>query len=307
MTTEKITPAVQKALAEIHTKIAEIYEKNWQVPLKEQPTEVLIGTMESIIFEIKLRMGNEKTQALHELPVGAKIRDKNTKYYGAPVVWLVADHGYYGPTQSMILAERILAFKAFDAREPNNPDERRADWGNNEYQVSNIGLWLNSYKDDWFTPLHEYDQAPTAEHVYGNPYADEKGFLANFSEEFIQQINDSVQGKVFLLSAGEVGLSDDGKPLAIFTDDDSRKAYPTPECTQNDNEGDPNEADWWWLRTPHAGHSSSARSVNTSGVISHSTAYVGISGVRPALNLPSEIRVTAEPDENGIYDIVWGS
>ena len=281
MTNENFTPAVQKALAEIHTKIAEIYENSQQIPLREQPTVTLIGTMESIIFEIKLRMGTEATKTLQELPVGAKIRDKNTKYYGAPVVWLVADHGHYGPTQTTLLAERILAFKAFDAKEPRNPNERRADWGNNEYQVSNIGQWLNSYKENWFTPLHEYDQAPTEENVYGNPYAEEKGFLANFSQEFIQQINDSVQGKVFLLSAEEVGLSDEGKPLAIFTDNNSRKAYPTPECVQIDDEGSADEADWWWLRTPYAGARTARVACTLLGYSPTTTRTMGTSAFVP--------------------------
>lgn len=296
---------VSQEVSEILNNLAEVIAKDREVPLQIQPTEKLINDMQSILDELKSRVSFPATKTLHDLPVGAKVVDKNTKYYGAPIVWQVADHGYYGQTLTTLVSERILTFKAFDAAEPNNPDEWRSDYGNNDYRVSNIGLWLNSYKEDWFMPLHEYDQAPTEDYVYGRPYADEKGFLANFSEDFVKHINDSVVGKVFLLSAEEVGLSNEGKSLALFTDNNSRKAKPTPECVEIDDEGSADEPDWWWLRTPSAGYSNLVRGVDASGALSDDYAYSGHHGVRPALNLPSEIRVKAEPDANGIYEIVW--
>ncbi|MED1938916.1 DUF6273 domain-containing protein [Cytobacillus firmus] len=296
---------VSQEVTEVLNKLVEVVSKDREVSLQLQPTEKLLNDMQSILDELKGRVTVPATKALRDLPVGTKVVDKNTKYYGAPIIWQVADHGYYGQTLTTLLSERILTFKAFDAAEPNNPDEWRSDYGNNDYQVSNIGLWLNSYKDDWFIPLHEYDQAPTEDYVYSRPYADENGFLTNFSEDFIKHINDSVIGKVFLLSVEEVGLSDEGKSLAIFTDNNSRKAKPTPECVQIDDEGSADEPDWWWLRTPYAGISVSVRSVFTSGALGSDYASYGYLGVRPALNLPSEIRVKAEPDANGIYEIVW--
>ena len=114
-----------------------------------------------------------------------------------------------------------------------------------------------------------------------------------------------IKAQVFLLSSAEVGLSN-GSKLAFFKKDYIfRKAKPTKECVEIDHEGDENEPDWWWLRTPHAGNSYYARIVNSSGTLSNSSAYYGHFGVRPALNLSSEVRVKAEPDENGIYDIVF--
>lgn len=302
MTSTKFSQEVAEAV----NKLVEVLVSGFEKPtaIQDTPTEKLITDMEVILQELKSRL-LPKTIALSELPVGAKIQDPNTKYYDAPIVWLVADHGYYGETLTTLVSERILTFKAFDASEPNNSSDWRADFGNNDYKVSNIAQWLNSNEGNWFKPLHVYDQAPTEEFVSSRPYADESGFLTNFSEEFIQHINDTVLGKVFLLSDEEVGLAK-GKRLKLFENEDYRKTKPTKECVQIDNEGDENEPDWWWLRTPYFGNSHSARSVNNSGVLICNNAWYSHRGVRPALNLLSKIRVKAEPNENGVYEIVWG-
>lgn len=303
MTNEPLSNETKEALVDIGFRIGEMLKQNKVKPVESQPTEELIGTMEKIFIELRLRFDKPSTKTLQELPIGAKIRDKGTSYYGAPVIWLKANSGEQRTT---LLAEKILSFKAFDAKEPNNPDEKRARWGNNYYPLSNIAQWLNSNKEEWFTPSHEYDQAPTESHVTSRPYVNEKGFLTNFSDEFLQRLKDSSLGKVFLLSAEEVGLSDIGKALPLFTGNESRKAYPSEECIRIDNEGELGEPDWWWLRTPYAANSFNSRFVRSAGALSYSSAYYGNNGVRPALNLPSEIRVTAKPDQNGIYDIVWG-
>ena len=55
--------------------------------------------------------------------------------------------------------------------------------------------------------------------------------------------------------------------------------------------------DWWWLITPYAGYSDSARAVNAAGTLNNLNAYLGIGGVRPAFRLESEIEVELEEDE----------
>lgn len=294
-----------QAVSEILTNLVEVIKKDYKAPLKTQPTEKLINDMQSILDELKSRISLPVTKALRDLPFGAKIVDKNTKYYGASIVWLVADHDYYAPSSTTLVSERILTFKAFDASEPNNPDEWRADFGNNNYKVSNIAQWLNSYGDDWFIPLHNYDKAPTSLYVPSRPYANESGFLTNFSEEFIQNMIDSLVGKVFLLSDEEVGLAD-GKRLALFENEEYRKAKLTKECVQIDNLGvDENKPNWWWLRTPNNENSYYTRYVNAYGKIHTDSACYGCRGIRPALNISSNVRVKAEPNENGVYEIVW--
>jgi hypothetical protein len=55
--------------------------------------------------------------------------------------------------------------------------------------------------------------------------------------------------------------------------------------------------DWWWLITPIAGYSYSARAVYTDGTLNYSSAYRGSRGVRPAFYVESEIEVELEEDE----------
>lgn len=56
--------------------------------------------------------------------------------------------------------------------------------------------------------------------------------------------------------------------------------------------------DWWWLITPNAGHSNSARFVSTDGTLNGHSAYCGgYGGVRPAFRLESGIEIELEEDE----------
>jgi hypothetical protein len=61
---------------------------------------------------------------------------------------------------------------------------------------------------------------------------------------------------------------------------------------------------WWWLITPLAGHSLSARYVGTGGGLSYGNAFSGNFGVRPAFRLESEIEIVLEEDEVNLSDSV---
>lgn len=266
---------------------------------KEIPTTDLIEIIQDALDELKTRVQEPAKlqvatlKSLSELPVGAIVTDPNTKYYDEPIQWIVAAQGHYGENQTTLLAKNILTFKPFDAKEPNNPDELRQKYGNNEYILSNINQWLNSDKKDWFEKRHQTDQAPTEENVWNNAYADESGFLSDFSQQFknslvetslpvgshnlgkvVHEI-DAPRIKVFLLSRTEVGKGDEfmapeGRRLPLFENPSYLKASPTKACVEIDEEGEVNEPDWWWLRTPNASHSSNARLVNTSGALDSS-------------------------------------
>lgn len=60
--------------------------------------------------------------------------------------------------------------------------------------------------------------------------------------------------------------------------------------------------DWWWLITPNASNSCSARIVYSDGSLNSGDAYGGDRGVRPALFLDSEICLSLEPDEVDLSD-----
>lgn len=75
-----------------------------------------------------------------------------------------------------------------------------------------------------------------------------------------------------------------GSKLALFTDDNSRKAKPTAECvskseyqTSSFNVNDP----WyWWLADAYASYSYGVRHVHSSGAMGWRSAYYGDWGVR---------------------------
>ncbi|WJY27491.1 DUF6273 domain-containing protein [Sporosarcina trichiuri] len=274
-------------------------------------------------------------QLLSALPVGAKVKDPASTYHGKPLIWQVADknHAGYPASSVTLLTEKIISVKAFDAKEPTNADANRKSYGNNRYKDSNLRQWLNKDTMSWYAAQHGADAPPNTAGVSTDPYDTEKGFLANFSKAFRDRIlptaltvarntvtdgggSESVTDKVFLLSNTEVGLANEnsiaeGSKLALFTTDASRVAKPTAEAVSNavyTNASFNASAGWyWWLRSPYAANSGSSRVVNSSGALNNYFAYYGYGGVRPALNLPSEIRVSDSPDTDGAYVLTFNA
>ena len=219
--------------------------------------------------------------------------------------------------------------------EPSNSSGNRRNYGNNRYLYSNIRQWLNSAAGPgaWYTPQHSADAPPTNENVYNgyNEYDGEAGFQNDFSANFRNALlstsltvvkanydgggTETVVDKVFLLSNTEVGLTDEediaaeGSKLALFSDNTSRQAYPTALCVSNSEYTDADlktDSPWRWrLRAPHASSSYLVRTVNTDGSLNYDAARSGITGIRPACNLPSSILVSNSPDTDGAYIIQW--
>lgn len=100
------------------------------------------------------------------------------------------------------------------------------------------------------------------------------------------------------------GLRDYGNCLdkvTMLTADEYRQTrdlHPAPEH-------------WRWLITPDGTPKSSgtsfARCVSSDGGLYYNHAYDGYGGVRPALNLSSDILVSDAPDSEGYYTIIWNN
>lgn len=253
---------------------------------------------------------------INNLPIGAKVADKDCP----ETIFRVAGRDLPGYPGIVLVADRIIKQGCFDAQEPKNPNHSRASYGNNHYPTSNAHQWLNSNKADWFVPAHEHDAPPIADNIYDgdNPYALEPGFLARFSETFLNALREAAiktrdeitQAKVWLMSASEVGLDKDGAEgpmFPLFEDFRMKVAAPSPEAVEtaswkpsgfNATEGWP-----YWLRSPYAAYSYFVRLVLSDGSETYNYAYLGHLGLRPALLLSSEISVSDSPDERGVYII----
>lgn len=273
------------------------------------------------------------SKAISSLPVGAKVKDTGTTYYGSPIIWQVADKNHSGyPANSVtLIAANILKIAAFDAKESGNSDSNRRSYGNNRYALSNIRQWLNKSGSPWYVAQHSADAAPSSGNVSYNPYDGQSGFLTDFSAQMKAALLDttltvakatvdgggseSVVDKVFLLSKQEVGLGSEnsiaeGSRLALFSSDNSsRLCKPTANAvsnsTYNNSSLSASQNWWWWLRSPYSSYSNNVRDVDTDGSSSGDYAYGGDNGVRPALNLSSGILVSDSADSDGAYTIVW--
>lgn len=273
-------------------------------------------------------------QALSALAVGTLVKDTGTLYNGKPIVWKIADKNHAGyPSGSVtLITDKIISLKCFDAIESGNSDSNRKSYGNNRWIYSNIRRWLNSAAaaGAWYAAQHGADAPPTNANVWSNynEYDQEAGFLAGFSANFVAALMDtthtvgkaSVDGggtescvdKIFFATCTEVGLSGDvtaGSKLALFSDDTSRKAYPTAEAVSKSEYTNSSLSAtqfwWWWLADAYASYSYYVRYVNSSGALCDSGAYFGHYGVRPLCNLSSGILVSDTADSDGAYTIVW--
>lgn len=273
-------------------------------------------------------------KALSSLAVGALVKDTGTLYNGKPIVWKIADKGHTGyPSGSVtLITEKIISLKCFDAMESGNSDSNRRSYGNNRWIYSNIRQWLNSTAaaGKWYSAQHSADAVPTNANVWSNynEYDQEAGFLAGFSANFRAALletthtvgksstdgggTETCKDKIFFASCTEVGLSGDatcGTKLALFSDNNSRLAYPTAECVSKseytNSSLNVSSPWWWWLCDAYASDSYSVRYVHSSGALSRSHAHYGHRGVRPLCNLSSSILVSDTADSDGAYTIVW--
>lgn len=269
------------------------------------------------------------------LPVGTLIKDVNTKYYGVPIVWKIADQNHTGyPTNSTtLISDKILTLKCIDAKEPNNSNSNRRANGNNRYSISNIKQWLNSNAsaNSWYSAQHSTDNPPNSSNVNNghNPYEAQVGFINGFSIQFINLLlttsiivakdtvadsggSEVIQDKIFLASNTETGLTNEnniaeGYKLALFSDNNSRLAKPTQEAVNNTDYKNPylsiNNPYSWWLRTPKTEYSATTNIIKDDGTITYQPCYSGYYGVRPLCNIKNDTLVLPQPDTDGAYII----
>lgn len=283
-------------------------------------------------------------QSINNLPVGAKVRDNGTTYYGAPIVWRIVDKNHSGyPANSVtLLSDNIIKYCVFDANEPNNPDEDAQQYGNSKYEYSNIRQWLNKSGTSWYTPQYTYDAPPSLANTYrwlgsSEPsnydysYENEPGFLTTFSSNFLSSILTTnvicshsfsegdftvLPDKVFLLALREVDPNGHWNGEAIngistltwfLGEGTTIKSTPTPQLISKYPKYY-NDASIWMLRTR-----SSHRGIyygdwdSSENKFETSAITMRTDGLRPAINVSSTLKVSDSPDSSGVYTIFWNT
>ena len=270
------------------------------------------------------------SRTVSSLPCGAKVK------FGSYCVGNEGAHSIrwikVNSADTTLLAEHIEDFRAFDAREPDSPQEDRREYGNNRYSVSNIDQFLNSTGDEWYHPQHDTDAPPTGELTCdGTPYLNHPGFLAYFSEAELEAIMPTnivvalprcdsdyrdygiITRKVFLPSrtnilGSSVRNTNEGDRWDYFRNGRNASATATEEAIDNTTLSggaeDETTSWYWWLRSPYADYAGDAWYVDRGGHGDYASACLGIIGVRPALAINPEILVSDEPDDEGYYNVI---
>lgn len=271
---------------------------------------------------------------LGSLPIGAKIKVPHSVI--GDIVFLKCDqnHDGYPANSTTLITDKIILLRAFDAKEPNNTNSERQQYGNNRYSVSNIDHWLNSTTSagQWYSPQHTADQSPNSTDVVSqNPYDTDAGFLNGFDTRFIAAIQDTtikvarntvtdgggydtLVRKVFLPSKAELFNQSEysvmeGSLLQYFQANSNavRIAYISDYCAQENNSHTGSSsvtagaAHRYWLRTPWQARR--VRDVSSDGSLNAANAASGVCGVRSLCNLNSDTFVSDQPDSDGTYQI----
>lgn len=137
-------------------------------------------------------------------------------YLGEPITWRCVGVDENGP---LMLSEKVLCFKSYDAK-GNYANSYRRSNGSNNWAETTLRHWLNSYGEvDWSNRI----SVPSNENVYYKKggYDKELGFLTSFSESELSCIK-TVTLRTYLNSADSSlaagGTSEYNLPYADYAD-----------------------------------------------------------------------------------------
>lgn len=234
---------------------------------------------------------------IDDLKVGAKLFFGNYGTHATsihPITWLKASR------DNEFLSEFVLDLLKFDVQERNNPDREIYWYGNGNYELSNIIQFMNSFEDDWYNPMHEFDSPP------GNPvkvsdglgeYVNHSGFLHNFEDYELE----CLASRIDLPSYANIFGSGGSPRFPLF----SRKGFrgrPHADLIYHRLGHDMNEDSFcgFWLSDMSGKYS--ALWVDRGGCrkVNHASS---ISGFRPKCTIKHDIEVEPMPDGSG-YRIV---
>ena len=231
---------------------------------------------------------------VEKLKLGTKIKfgaytTTDGLFAPSSICWLKAS------PEGDFIAESVLDYIAFDARERRSPDIDHRYYGNPSYELSNILQFLNSEEQSWFTKTHDADEKPDQGNCCGYTiqYGGHPGFLYPFTEYEIA----SMQGMVELPHLSQV-FGDGAFPLF-------KKKGIRPKATEDlisrklgrDGFGYNSYVDFW---TQDLSGSGSVRTVGRDGYSSNKKPYENC-GLRPVVRLKPETKLVIDVD--GIFTL----
>ena len=218
------------------------------------------------------------------------------------------------------ITKQIIDLRPFDGKESTNPDSDRKNYGNSNWQYSNIEQWLNSDQSNWYSAQHSADALPSSDNVWVNnnvaynPYDTKPGFLYYWSDEEKSVLQDMTltlanntvtdgggsytwTGKIWLptytqLTGSQNNNISEGTQFSKFTDNASRVKTIHAMCAANnqyciDKGKTEGTACNYWMSSASPSFSCHSRFVKSDGTTDYSdTAYVGLYGLAPCICLP---------------------
>ena len=217
----------------------------------------------------------------------------------------------------------VIDFRAFDAKEPTNTNSDRKNYGNNNWQYSNIEQFLNSDQASWYSAQHTYDAPPITDNMYTYEYTgttycaydthkgflyywtdDEKNFLQNYSFTLANPTVDgggsyTWTGKVWLptytqIGAGKNNSISEGEVFTKLGDFDGRKITIHEKTVENNEYAkskgyttSTNSQAWYWLSSAFPTYSYYAlfRTIEGASGASNLQSF-RIRGIVPCICLP---------------------
>ena len=220
-----------------------------------------------------------------------------------PIEWEIV---HQESDYQIAMTKQIIDCIPFDAKEPTNPNSDRKNYGNNNWQYSNIEQWLNSDQASWYSAQHSYDAPPNSANVSDNAYDTHKGFLYHWSADDKALLKDMTltlanntvtdgggsytwTGKVFLPTYTQMGFGNtnnisEGIKFSKFTDNASRIKTINKYCIDNNKTEGTNW--YYWMSSGHPSYSCYVRIVDIGGSVIYLTAYSGDYGLAPCICLP---------------------
>lgn len=238
-----------------------------------------------------------KGTSIRKLPIGSIVYDSSwtwehktgANYTGTgttkAVEWIIVAKNHTGyPSNSVTLcSNELIGLYMFDNRD-NSAYDGDNSYGYNDWGGSKLRSWLkNTFYNSFSSNFKNNILTTTLQNEANNP---------------VKYGKYTTTDKVFAPSQTELGGGSAntyviGSNWGYFTTDARRVAK-----LDSSNM-------YYWTRSPGSGGSHGLRHVTTDGSFGYTHfANTGSLGVRPALNLKSDTKVSAKPDAQGRYIIL---